>query len=329
MPRWPLVAALAALTLMAPASASANPAITVTSAMQPGSTSSFPLTARHVLTLTAGATAERLTVGVNPWSALTVMGATVVPVTSATGPSLTHVRRSLEPDAGARRVPLREPARGHGDVHDRGGPDGHRHRRHHAHAHAVQRRHARRRVGHRARAGRPVHGLLARARGLRRAARRGPRLRALPRRWRLPDRRHGGPGRRARPRRALGLPATQQEGGPARAGRRSARADGCCAAGGRTGAASGSCTRATRAAGAPTPTAPRSAERCCGSAERSARRRRRVTHDEAGRQDHARRLRPAGAATCARPSRPSRGAAARSWSAGGERRRRPACRRSR
>ena len=60
MPRWPLVAVLAALTLMAPASASANPTITVTSAMQPGSTSSFPLTARHVLTLTAGATAERL-----------------------------------------------------------------------------------------------------------------------------------------------------------------------------------------------------------------------------------------------------------------------------
>ncbi len=88
MPRWPLVAALAALTLMAPASASANPTITVTSAMQPGSTSSFPLTARHVLTLTAGATAERLTVDVNPWSALTVAGATVVPVTSATGPSL-------------------------------------------------------------------------------------------------------------------------------------------------------------------------------------------------------------------------------------------------
>ena len=90
MSRRPVLAAVTALLLLAPASsARANPAITVDSAMLPGSTSSLPLTARHVLTLTAGAAPERLTVSVNPTVKLTVVNATVERPTAATGPSLT------------------------------------------------------------------------------------------------------------------------------------------------------------------------------------------------------------------------------------------------
>ena len=54
-----------------------------------GDTKALPLTARHVLTLTAGAAPERVDVAVNPLAPLTITGATVDPVTSTTGPSLT------------------------------------------------------------------------------------------------------------------------------------------------------------------------------------------------------------------------------------------------
>lgn len=90
MPRRPALAVLTALLFVVPASsAPANPTITVDSALQPGSTSVLPLTARHVLTLTAGATPERLTVNVNPVVAMTVANATEVPETAATGPGVT------------------------------------------------------------------------------------------------------------------------------------------------------------------------------------------------------------------------------------------------
>ena len=49
----------------------------------------LPLTARHVLTLTAGAMPERVSVGISPTVRITVAGATVTPATSTTGPSLT------------------------------------------------------------------------------------------------------------------------------------------------------------------------------------------------------------------------------------------------
>jgi hypothetical protein len=85
MPR--ALAVLTALILLAPASASANPAIAVESSLQ-GRTTALPLTAGHVLTLTAGAVPERLNVSVNPVVELTVANAAVEPPTAATGPSL-------------------------------------------------------------------------------------------------------------------------------------------------------------------------------------------------------------------------------------------------
>ena len=154
MPRWPALAVLTALIVVVPASsAPANPTITVDSALQPGSTSVLPLTARHVLTLTAGATPERLTVNVNPVVAMTVANATEVPETSATGPGVTTCAGRWNQIRRHYGVPLREPARGRGDLHDRGGPDRDGHRRRHAHPHPVRRRHARRRMVDRARAG--------------------------------------------------------------------------------------------------------------------------------------------------------------------------------
>jgi hypothetical protein len=75
--------------LMVPAgSAQANPAIAVSSA-RVGSTAKLPAKVKHTLTLTAGATAEQVTVDINPPTGLIVTGAqSVSPPPPSAGPSV-------------------------------------------------------------------------------------------------------------------------------------------------------------------------------------------------------------------------------------------------
>jgi hypothetical protein len=73
--RSPLALATVAIALLAlPSAALANPGIAVSSARN-GSTAKLPAKATHTLKLTAGATAEELTVSVIPWSRIAVTGA--------------------------------------------------------------------------------------------------------------------------------------------------------------------------------------------------------------------------------------------------------------
>jgi hypothetical protein len=87
--RSPLALATAAIALLAlPSAALANPGIAVSSARD-GSTTKLPARATHTLKLTAGATAEDVTVSVIPWSRITVTGAESVERPPAgTGPQL-------------------------------------------------------------------------------------------------------------------------------------------------------------------------------------------------------------------------------------------------
>src|SRR5918996_809330 len=80
--------ALAVLALLAPAPAAlANPGITVSSSRL-GSAQSLPAKANHVLTLTAGAAAEELTVSVNPAAEITVTGAPFTTLPEGAGPTV-------------------------------------------------------------------------------------------------------------------------------------------------------------------------------------------------------------------------------------------------
>jgi hypothetical protein len=65
----------------------ANPSISVSSS-RVGSTQSLPAKANHVLTLTAGATAEELTVSVSPAAEITVTGAPFTSLPEGAGPSV-------------------------------------------------------------------------------------------------------------------------------------------------------------------------------------------------------------------------------------------------
>jgi hypothetical protein len=82
-----LIAVVAASLLAWPATALANPTISISSSVRSGKTTKPPVTVRHVLTLTAGAVPEQVSVDVDPAVKLVVAGATVQPPTAATGPS--------------------------------------------------------------------------------------------------------------------------------------------------------------------------------------------------------------------------------------------------
>ncbi len=80
--------ALAVLAVLAlPPAARANPSIVVSSA-RVGSTAKLPATVRHTLQLTAGATAERLTVSVSPAARIALTGVPAPPPIAQTGPSV-------------------------------------------------------------------------------------------------------------------------------------------------------------------------------------------------------------------------------------------------
>lgn len=72
-----LIAAIASLLVAWPAAAWGNPAISISSSVRSGKTTRPPLTVRHVLTLTAGAVPERVSVDVDPPVRVAVTGATV------------------------------------------------------------------------------------------------------------------------------------------------------------------------------------------------------------------------------------------------------------
>jgi hypothetical protein len=81
-------AALALSLLAWPAAAHANPAIAISASVRSGKPTGPRVTVRHVLTLTAGAVPESVSVDVDPVVKLVVTGATVQPpVPSTTGPS--------------------------------------------------------------------------------------------------------------------------------------------------------------------------------------------------------------------------------------------------
>jgi hypothetical protein len=83
-----LTIALCAVSALPIGVASANPSVAVTSE-RVGSTAKLPAKVKHVLTLTAGATAEQVTVDIDPATPLTVTGAqTVSPPPPSAGPSL-------------------------------------------------------------------------------------------------------------------------------------------------------------------------------------------------------------------------------------------------
>ena len=80
--------ALAALVVLASAPAArANPSIVVTSA-RVGSTAKLPATVRHTLQLTAGATAESVSVSVSPPARIGLTGVPAPPPGPQTGPSV-------------------------------------------------------------------------------------------------------------------------------------------------------------------------------------------------------------------------------------------------
>jgi hypothetical protein len=81
-----LALAVLALLALSPA-ALGNPSIAVSSSRD-GSTARLPAKVNHVLTLTAGATAEELTVSVSLASRITVTGGAVVQPPSGVGPSV-------------------------------------------------------------------------------------------------------------------------------------------------------------------------------------------------------------------------------------------------
>jgi hypothetical protein len=84
----PRSVALAVLVLLAlPSAANANPSIIVSSA-RVGSTAKLPARVRHTLQLTAGTTAERLTVSVSPAARIVLTGVPTPPPVPQTGPSL-------------------------------------------------------------------------------------------------------------------------------------------------------------------------------------------------------------------------------------------------
>src|SRR4051794_40040988 len=83
-----LTIALCAVSALPAGVASANPAVGVT-AERVGSTAKLPAKVKHRLTLTAGATAEQVTVDINPPTPLTVTGAqSVSPPPPSAGPSV-------------------------------------------------------------------------------------------------------------------------------------------------------------------------------------------------------------------------------------------------
>ncbi len=86
MTRASVVAILVVLAL--PAAAQANPSIVVTSA-RVGSTAKLPATVRHTLQLTAGATAEQVSVSVSPAAQIVLTGVPTPPPVPQTGPSVT------------------------------------------------------------------------------------------------------------------------------------------------------------------------------------------------------------------------------------------------
>jgi hypothetical protein len=85
MTRAPAIATLVALAL--PAAAHANPSIVVSSA-RVGSTAKLPAKVRHTLQLTAGATAEPVSVSVSPAAEIVLTGVQPPPPRPQTGPSL-------------------------------------------------------------------------------------------------------------------------------------------------------------------------------------------------------------------------------------------------
>jgi hypothetical protein len=83
-----LTIALCAVSSLPVGIASANPSVAVTSE-RVGSTAKLPAKVKHVLTLTAGATAEQVTVDIDPPALLTVTGAqSVSPPPPSAGPSV-------------------------------------------------------------------------------------------------------------------------------------------------------------------------------------------------------------------------------------------------
>jgi hypothetical protein len=84
----PRVLALTILVLLAaPPAAPANPSIVVSSA-RVGSTAKLPAKVRHTLQLTAGATAEQVTVSVSPPARIDLAGVPAPPPRPQTGPSV-------------------------------------------------------------------------------------------------------------------------------------------------------------------------------------------------------------------------------------------------
>jgi hypothetical protein len=82
-----LLALAALVVLAAPSAAHANPSVVVSSA-RVGSTAKLPAKVRHTLQLTAGATAEQVTVSVSPPARIELTGVPTPPPRPQTGPGV-------------------------------------------------------------------------------------------------------------------------------------------------------------------------------------------------------------------------------------------------